>query len=360
MDVDMMSDLELLALYIMNTHIQRWKLSQKNDTISGAEWWVQVKSISNPSTHPSPFLVDQVAPTSEAVDLHYDKDEALATSFGIGSFPLLSSVTYLTDASNTPPTMIFSHRYEDPREAPISTLLVSHPQLGKHVLFDGRLLHGAPAHFALRRWDTERQGSADTTTMTSSSRTNTPSTTTATHRITFLVNLWTHQRPAGVFPLPGFIRLALKTCCESQMIPCCHRETLLRCIADTDKDSFVPVPIDHVTVTSTEIELDGEDSFRGRIVLPFVSKTATWGTDDDDDDEEEEEEGEEEGEEVEMGLTMFPPPRHASHNLMVHLGSGCEALILPVKNHPSFLPNWITNNHGNRSIKTGTFHRLQS
>ena len=70
----------------------------------------------------------QVKPVDEAsssstcgIDLHYDKDEALAESFGLGSFPTLSTVTYLTGASSkAPPTILLDHTYTQGEEEVMS------------------------------------------------------------------------------------------------------------------------------------------------------------------------------------------------------------------------------------------------
>ncbi len=80
---DKWCDLELLAREIYKRHVQSYNLhTAKSDeeraiphgdvNKGGAEWWVQVKP----------------AGSSRApVDLHYDKDEVLAETFGLGSFP---------------------------------------------------------------------------------------------------------------------------------------------------------------------------------------------------------------------------------------------------------------------------------
>lgn len=77
-------DLEILARQIYRRHVHAYSLQtlargdgRTTPVAGGAEWWVQVKPAGMPR-----------AP----VDLHYDKDEALAEAFGLGSFPTLSTV----------------------------------------------------------------------------------------------------------------------------------------------------------------------------------------------------------------------------------------------------------------------------
>jgi hypothetical protein len=65
----------------------------------------------------------------------------------VGLFPTVSTVTYLTDVPHTLPTVILDNKASTPVGAPISRVFVSIPAVGKHISFDGRLLHGAPKEF---------------------------------------------------------------------------------------------------------------------------------------------------------------------------------------------------------------------
>jgi hypothetical protein len=64
------------------------------------EWWIQSKYLEQDGT-PAP------------IDLHYDKDENMAEAYGIGLFPQLSTVTYLTGSPNAP-TVIFRNTITEP------------------------------------------------------------------------------------------------------------------------------------------------------------------------------------------------------------------------------------------------------
>jgi hypothetical protein len=189
-----------------------WQLLQQHNithgvTFRGAEWWVQVKQAATNST--------VATTTTTSIDLHYDKDEFLAAACGIGVFPTLSTVTYLTGAPTTTtsttadvvkptisatPTLIFPRTYHDPADELLPHVWQSRPVVGKHLVFDGALLHGAVPL---------EQAQEDALS---------PSSALVDHaddhdnglRVTFLVNLWESHRPLGIEPLPARIRRVLQ------------------------------------------------------------------------------------------------------------------------------------------------------
>ena len=258
-------DLEILAREIYQHHVRSYCLDS-ND-VGGAEWWVQYKPV---GSEKSP------------VDLHYDKDEVLAEKFGLGSFPTLSTVTYLTgrddadDYSNcnkdtdNEPTVIFSHTYDDDEDRPIEMMLLSHAVRGKHIVFDGRLLHGAPSNAA---WQPHSKQPSSSSSL----------------RVTFLVNVWLTGKPAGVDILPVAIR--------SKVIAASDGESKVR---DVMPPEFRERHVSRFTVPRSSYE---------KIMLPFVSAGATWieeSTQQDDNKEETEsgDEDEEEEEEEELVLSL--------------------------------------------------------
>lgn len=260
-------DLERLARSIFHRHTQNIPVFQEPGTISGAEWWVQVKSV----TYPKENQALDHNNGSEAVDLHFDKDEALAESFGLGSFPTLSTVTYLSDSTSAPPTLVFSRRYEEQDD--ITQILVSHPRQGKHLIFDGRLLHGAPSHYALRQ---------------PKSTTEEAQTTVAADRVTFLVNIWTGHKPVGVEPLPNEIRKAIQRRVVGQSPRRSYSDKI-------SKSTFERLVIEERTLaTESDLGLTSSTASPGRLELPFVGKGATWDDGEEDD--------------VHMILSMHAPP----------------------------------------------------
>ena len=247
-------ELERLALDIFQKHAS----TSCEDNLVGAEWWVQVKDL---------------ASENSAVDLHYDKDEHLAEEFGLGSFPLLSTVTYLTE--NSYPTLVFPHCYDEAEDEHMDGFVVSHPRRGKHLMFDGRMLHGAPACQAMCRSDSDAE--------------------TKGIRVTFLVNLWQHSKPCGINSLDPSVRDALKEKGKPK--------------------EFCELDMELAEIKQLEVfdENGLRAEYRDRIILPFVSKGATWVADDDVGPN--------------LVLVTFPPPQHESDTIFVKFGPGMQAYL---------------------------------
>lgn len=220
--------LEKLAWKLYLFHLKNIPLSD-NSSGGGCEWWVQVKSSADADTAP--------------VDLHYDKDEVLAEHFGLGVFPALSTVTYLSGDNSSSPTIIFSRKYDEENEEDIPSAFVSIPEPGKHIVFDGSLLHGAPANQGLKYCAQNKVAQCD--------------------RITFLVNVWCGHHPAGVQRLPQAISSKLSALESAENADSCS--------------AVLPNPID-LTVISGEAFRDESEMMR----LPFVGSDSTWGNETDD------------------------------------------------------------------------------
>ena len=253
-------DLEVLAMQIYKQHVQSYSLQASSTIIEedadnitksgttaesgGLEWWVQVKP----------------AGSRDPVNLHYDKDEVLAETFGLGSFPSISTVTYLTEDKRNSPTVVFPHTYHDEEDKPIESMLLSHATKAKHLVFDGRLLHGAPAHEKLLRQSVgvdEESTEKDENPL----------------RVTFLVNIWKSGKPAGVNILPDYIRSRIKSSASSG--------------PTASFRSIMPLEFQHRGVA--QLSVPTNSSFvEEKIVLPFVSNG--YGDDDEVDVEEESEE----------------------------------------------------------------------
>ena len=268
--------LEDLALSILQRHVKEYF----DEFNGGAEWWVQVKPVSVRGS-------DVVA--NEAVDLHYDKDENLAESFDLGSFPTLSTVTYLTSMPNASPTIVFPHTYDKDEGEVIDEMLVSYPRRGKHLVFDGRLLHGAPAHHALRQFTADAVSKKDTEESLS-----------LQVRVTFLVNIWPHGQPSALKRLPTDLRKLVRQAGK-------HKKGLR--ISSQKVTQFESRRIECVDL---EKEDDLPEPIRGRIELPFVSMGATWidrtqGTD--------------------IFVVTFPPPPTGEDTVKVRFGPGLQAYL---------------------------------
>jgi len=261
--------LEKLALLILKYHALH-TLHLSNTNTIGAEWWVQVKP-----------------PSNSSIDLHYDKDETLAETFGLGSFPTLSTVTYLTSSSKQNPTILFPHCYHESEDSEIQKCILSYPYPGKHLAFDGRLLHGAPSHPSLLTTEDDSNSSV---------------------RITFLVNIWLKGPPVGVACLPKEVRSSLLLNCQQVQLP--HS---LEVGPSHDSSSF-----QYQEITNNH---------EARLELPFLSAGATWINDDDSDEDS-----------TELVMTMVPPtfdklnlqtPKDnaSKSTVLIVFGDGCEAQL---------------------------------
>lgn len=275
-------DLEMFAWTIYQHH--KAENTWQETELSGAEWWVQIKQRSN-GVH------EQCARTSteEAIDLHYDKDEELAANFALGAFPALSTVTYLTESQDMASTIVFSRRYEEDEEAPISEMLISHPKLQKHLVFEGNLLHGAPSHPFLRRKLPPKANKVDEC---------------KDLRITFLVNIWITHKPLNVQVLPDEIRESIKTSANSAA----DQPDIT--FENTYIEKCPPIPIIHLA----SIEQIPKDH-RSRIDLPFVGGQATWMIDCDEEDCES------------VVLSTFPPPVHEDDTILVKFSPDLMAFM---------------------------------
>lgn len=134
-------------------------------TRSGAEWWAQVRQDGNPR---------------KAIKFHWDADEFAVDQYGVNIHPHFSTVTYLTDTGA--PTLIVDRR--NPLKVggtmtpcgSITQGMLSYPSCGKHIVFDGQLLHGTVPGMG-------EEG----------------------ERVTFLVNVWLNHRPSNCHRLPTSI-----------------------------------------------------------------------------------------------------------------------------------------------------------
>ena len=157
-------DLERLALAVFAAHTRGVEYDASR---SGAEFWAQVRADGH---------------AQEAVQFHWDVDEHCCDELGVNVQPHLSTVTYLTDAGA--PTVVLgvpaprAVADEENVYGTIPTAHVSWPRVGKHICFDGALLHG---------------------TLPEAKAAAAPAA--AGPRVTFLVNVWLGWRPHGIRPL---------------------------------------------------------------------------------------------------------------------------------------------------------------
>lgn len=159
--------LEKLALQIFEHHTAAAVFDPEK---SGAEWWTQ--------------CID----SEDDIGLHWDRDYDMEASQGILLHPHLATVTYLSDSGA--PTLVAQHvspiSLDQPLTGAVGAAHVCWPRHGKHLAFDGRLLHGSPAELA-QLGGKKRDESV------------------ARKRVTFLVNVWLNHVPWGSEKLPKSI-----------------------------------------------------------------------------------------------------------------------------------------------------------
>lgn len=311
---DKLCQFEKLAYSIFQRHVDTYRLSDKIGPDGGIEWWVQVKNMSKGDSKEAP------------IDLHYDKDEELAEKFDIGSFPTLSTVTYLgggiiddgvgRNKVCAAPTLIFPHTYDMPDEGiiggedsafssgpstksspPTPNVVISHVRTGKHIVFDGRLLHGAPGNPHLRQNPEVIRDGEDTKTSHEGIR------------VTFLVNIWLARRPSKVTILPSGVRDKLRAVVQIDPSAICHDES-------TTTPRALEMMQRNVGTLDIRELTKGSDS---RINIPFVSTGATW-IDDDSFSEDREETG--------LVVSMIPPQQHEDDTVFLNYHDEESAPIL--------------------------------
>lgn len=177
------SCLEDLALQIFHFHT---KDTQFIPELSGAEFWTQV--------------VD----CQDDIGFHWDRDYGLESDTGVNIYPHLATVLYLTDMGG--PTFIVSKvgslYSQDDHSGEADEIIINKPMVGKHVKFDGRLLHAAPSLVLVESTNDDKEviptdrdihkigiAELDTQLINKKECDDKPK------RITFLVNIWLNHVP---------------------------------------------------------------------------------------------------------------------------------------------------------------------
>jgi hypothetical protein len=176
--------LEHLAADIFNFHTKN--VASFDRTTSGAEWWT---------------LVLDDAQNSD-VGFHWDKDYTVEAERGLNVFPILSTVTYLSDIGA--PTLVLDKtapvQFKDSFIGNSSTAWLSRPRFAKHISFDGRYLHGAPSDL-ISLWSEKNN---------SSSRVKKNKKEALETRVSFLVNMWLNHKPVGAVSCPQSLITQMK------------------------------------------------------------------------------------------------------------------------------------------------------
>lgn len=179
--------LEELVKSIFDKHTEHLEEGVIVREQSGAEWWTLIMD------EDDTLEVNTEEDESDEVGMHFDADYGLEDQApGLFLHPRVATVTYLSDFGA--PTVVFDRKSPsmDDREmkqleGDISKCWVSHPVIGKHLCFDGRLLHGAPCTFFP---SIEHEEDREAKRIKLSRR-----------RVTLLVNVWINHCPLDAEPL---------------------------------------------------------------------------------------------------------------------------------------------------------------
>ena len=171
-------NLEKIALSIFQYHTSGAKFDPCN---SGAEWWTL-------------YLEHD-----DDVGFHWDRDYGLEDEFDKLVHPQLATVTYMSNVGG--PTVVLDMpgniQQQGYESYPLSSCIISKPVVGKHMVFDGLLLHGAPSD--LHNTDDIETSSDEDTICTSENEENIPiqgaTPAISNPRVTFLVNVWLNHIP---------------------------------------------------------------------------------------------------------------------------------------------------------------------
>jgi hypothetical protein len=161
---------------------------------SGAEWWTQV-----------------IDPEDD-IGLHWDRDYDLQADQGLLLHPYLATVTYLSAPTAGAPTIVLDRpsplMATDSAAGPVSTAHACSPAAGRHLCFDGKLLHGALSDLAAPARGEDGAGGKDGGK--DGARGEKGAGSANCKRVTLLVNVWLNHKPWGAEPLPDSIRHQLR------------------------------------------------------------------------------------------------------------------------------------------------------
>jgi|UniRef100_A0A8J9SMP8 hypothetical protein len=201
--------LEALALDIFRKHTEHLENGVMVSEQSGAEWWTLVLDDDDSARNQTTEQKEEADDEGDEVGLHFDADYGLEDQApNLLLHPRVATVTYLTDSGA--PTVVLNQRSPPPNDIEKKSLAgdidqgwLSHPKCGKHIAFDGRLLHGAPATFfpELLRTPSPLPGNEPPTKKAKR----------AHQRITVLVNVWVNHCPLDAEPLDDDVCQQLKT-----------------------------------------------------------------------------------------------------------------------------------------------------
>jgi hypothetical protein len=204
-------ELESLVLNIFNKHTAVLDPTTFKPQQSGAEWWTLVLDDNQNEAETRTKKVscdnhdDETTDDDEEgneVGWHFDADYGLeAQAPNLLLHPRVATVTYLTDYGA--PTVVLNVKSPAPSdtdkkslEQSVDRVWLSSPKIGKHMAFDGRLLHGAPATYF-----PPSHAAAAPPVEPHPKKIKLDSDSLSRKRVTLLVNIWLNHCPLDAEPL---------------------------------------------------------------------------------------------------------------------------------------------------------------
>ena len=195
---------------------------------SGAEWWTLILECKdNNITRDDDDAEkkhdhddnDDEDDDDDEVGMHFDADYGLEAQVkNLMIHPRLATVTYLSNVGV--PTLVLDQRSPPPSDVTKLTLegnvdrgWLSAPKIGKHIAFDGRLLHGAPGAFfpAISTTDSQDEHYEHQEKKRKMLAKDSSGNQNSTKRVTFLVNIWLNHCPLDAELLDQYVCDQLRT-----------------------------------------------------------------------------------------------------------------------------------------------------
>ncbi len=213
---------EELALKIFQTHTKHLVPGKHYDIErSGAEWWTLVLDTAAGSSNDN-SNDDEDEEDDDEVGMHFDADYGLEEQLpNYMLHPRVATVTYFSHCGV--PTFIMNKKSPPPTDIEKQSLngcihkgWISCPILGKHIAFDGRLLHGAIGTFIpsekLSKNDQENDNDEERMSKRRKLDENEETKDSKdTKRITFMVNVWLNHCPIDAELIDDDICQQMKT-----------------------------------------------------------------------------------------------------------------------------------------------------
>ena len=221
--------LEELALKIFQTHTKHLIPGKHYDVErSGAEWWTLVLDTAENGTknnNDDNEGDNEEDDEDDEVGMHFDADYGLEEQLpNYLLHPRVATVTYLSNCGV--PTFIMNKKSPPPTDVEKQSLngsidkgWLSCPLLGKHIGFDGRLLHGAIGTFSSSQGlqtSSEVEGErASKRRKLDGDAGETEDDNSIQQRITFMVNIWLNHCPIDAELIDDDICSNMKTYWEN-------------------------------------------------------------------------------------------------------------------------------------------------